>query len=168
MAEVRVNMEQVRRDGFPPVCAACGAPATAYRRRWFNWTPGRNIPFALFGYWRYSRVTLDVPFCAADQSYFTRRWAPLLVIGLLAVGAAVATYITTDVTRGAAQAQALRKVLVPSVVAVLVGLGVVGKVVKQSSIRVVDVYRDQFMLAGVSDRFAAAMEEPPTVFAVND
>jgi hypothetical protein len=166
MAQVRLEMHQVQRDGFPPVCAACGAPATAYRRRWFVWTPGRSVPFALFGYWRYCRVTLDVPFCAAHQTYFTRRWAPLLTVALLAVGAGVAAYITTDVTRGPAQAQALRRVLIPAVGGVVALIGVIGTAVKWNSIRVIDVAGDEFTLAGVCDEFAASVAAGPAAEAV--
>ena len=168
MAEVRVILEQVRRDGFPPVCAACGTPATVYRRRWFTWTPGRNVPAAMLGTWRYWKVTLDVPFCAADQSYFTRRWAPLLVIGLLAIGSGVGIYAYTDISHGAAAAQRCRKVIIPAVGVVLAVLYVIGKVTKRASIHVADVSGDGFTLAGVSETFAAATITTPVVLAADD
>jgi hypothetical protein len=167
MAEVRVNTRQVRRDGFPPVCAACGAPATGYRRRWFTWTPARSLAFLPFGYHRYWKVTLDVPFCAADQTYFTRRWAPLLIVWLLAVGIGVGVYAYTDITRGVAASQGLRKIIIPAEIAVVVVLSLIGAGLKHRGIHVTDVRGENFTLAGVSDEFAAALDEPPTVTAVN-
>lgn len=153
-----------------------------YRRRWFIWTPGRNVPFALLGYWRYHRVTLDVPFCRADRTYFARRWVPMLTVVLLAVVAGVATHITTDVRFGRARAEELDKVIIPAVMAVLAALYVAGWFVRRSSIRVVDVAGQEFTLANVSDELAAAAErgparpvvravpvyDPPVVTAVED
>jgi hypothetical protein len=173
MSEVRLNMSDVRRHGLPPVCAACGAPAAEYRRRWFHWTPGRNIPFALLGTWRYTRVTLDVPFCGPDRTYFTRRWVPFVVVGLLTLAAATAIYVSTDVTLGKAQPRALWSILLPTVAGIFAVLYVVSQVVRRRSIRIFDVDGNDFTLGGVSDGFAAAVESgpsppPPVVLAATE
>src|SRR5947209_9626368 len=99
MAEVYLDTQQVQ-QGLPPVCICCGAHATDYRRKWFIHTPARSIPFAVLGTWRYWRISLPVPLCPAHRLYFTRRWVPLFLVGLLAVVAGVAAYIATDITRG--------------------------------------------------------------------
>jgi hypothetical protein len=157
MAEVRLDRARVERE-LPPVCICCGAPVSEYRRRWFIHTPLRNIPFAFLGTWRYWRVSLAVPFCAAHRSYFTRQWLPLLAVALFTIGAAVAAYITTDITQGKEQARALYRILIPAVLGVLVVLYVIGKVMKYRSVHVSAVDRDGFTLANVNDRFAAAVE----------
>ncbi len=156
MAEVRLSHAQLAHRGLPPVCAACGAAAVKFRRRWFIETPGRNVPFALLGTWRYNRITLDVPFCANHLSYFTRRWVPIALPGLVVMAASVAFYVVTDITRGPTQAKAISGTVTCAVFGALALLYVIGYFVQQNSIRVSQADGDGFTMCNVSDEFAAA------------
>lgn len=170
MAQIRLQTD--RGHHFPPVCVCCGERAVEYRRRWFIWTSGLGVIFAFLGSWRYWRVTLDVPFCSRHRHYFTWRWLPMLLLGLIVIVSAVAIYIATDVRQGKEAARELEKVLIPAVLACMALLWIVCIFVKRRGLRVSDVNGDEFTFAGVCEEFALAVNQKltavPEVVAVDD
>lgn len=155
MATVRLGRYELEEYDLPKVCMRCGARASHYKSRKFQWHP----PWAFFvlgalGAMIFAKtVTMPVPLCEKHKWHWGGRTA-FLVVGLIAF---------VVLSLGAAAALGDNEDLAPIAFGVLgvLFLGwLIGAVVLASTtIRPKEITDKSVTLTGVSEEFAAALNE---------
>src|SRR5947207_3893913 len=167
MARVRIPLNRVKAAHMPPVCIICGQPVDAHVPKNFTWRPSTLsigfwvclcacLPAALVilavgAIMNTRRATVECPMCERHRRYWAWRgfWtiAPLLaltatvlVLGILVLTRRVPDDIVAYMFIGTA---------------VLLGLWALGAlVVQRSSLRLVEITRDDITLVGAHRDFA--------------
>lgn len=92
MAQITLSRRECERDLLPSVCAVCGEPADARKRKTFSWhTPlaylgllAGLLPFIIIALILTKRMTVHVPLCERHRSHWL--WRSFVVVGgLLAI-----------------------------------------------------------------------------------
>lgn len=106
MAKLRLRVWEASED-LPPVCMACGAPATATRERTLSWHPKwiyfllllGLLPLLIAALIVTKRAKLRAPLCAAHEGMWTRNTLAALV-GFLVLAGTVVIAIAFSEPRG--------------------------------------------------------------------
>ncbi len=173
MARVRISLQHLRRDDFPPVCAVCGRPADGNVRKTFLWRPrwltaGSLLrallllsivawPFLfLINEARRRRATAELPMCHRHRRYWIWRgfWvlAPLLVLVVSSLSIGILALLQIIPILGMAQ-------IIVSLVLIFLAWAVAAFIAEHTGLRAAEINKDELVLTGASQVFADLMQK---------
>jgi hypothetical protein len=154
MSQVRLGRYEVEDYELPRVCMRCGARATSFKRKKFQWYPPWALLFGIFGPMLFSKtLVIPVPLCPRHKWHWTGR-AALVGFSLPAIPL---FFLAAAVPAAMLDARPAF-VFVPTLV-VFVAWCVMAVVLLGTVIRPAEITDKSITLKGVSGGFIAALEE---------
>jgi hypothetical protein len=168
MAEVKLRSDLGREiTDLPPVCMACGAPATVRKSKTFSWQPPWVGILILLGLWPYvivsmlmtKRQRVATPLCDKHSTYWWL-YPTILLLGILAfIGAGIVGGVTME---GGGRGQGPNPIsgllCIASVMGFLILL-VVAVVMNLMRIRPKEITDRYIHLTAVSQEFVDALDD---------
>jgi hypothetical protein len=171
MASVTLDLDRLREKDLPDCCMCCGAPATRYKKRTFQWYPPwvwaiiivALLPGAIVASLLTKRVRMPVPLCENHTNYWVWRnlviWGSFLALVLLfAVGMVVSIQLEGNRPAGAPArplgGYVCMGTFILGVIWVIIALVIQGTAIRPT---LIDDY--EIRLTNVSPEFEDALDE---------